>query len=170
MELKTDRLTLRRARQSDLVEGNAFMAHAGAMRYWSTPPHSDIEQTRSWLQAMIDASPQVSADFVIEFEGRAIGEVGTFPLPQFGFILHPDYWRRGFGFEAASAAIGHIFETRAVESLVADVDPRNGGSIALLVKLGFVKTGQAQGTLCVAGEWVDSAYYCLNRPRPLSQE
>ncbi len=132
VELKTDRLTLRQARQSDLVEANAFMAHAGAMRYWSTPPHSDIEQTRSWLQAMIDASPQVSADFVIEFEGRVIGEVGAFPLPQFGFILHPDYWRRGFGFEAASAAIGHIFQTRAVESLVADVDPRNGDSIALL--------------------------------------
>jgi RimJ/RimL family protein N-acetyltransferase len=134
------------------------------MRYWSTPPHKDIEQTKSWLQAMIDATEEVSENFLIEFEGRVIGEVGAFPLPHFGFILHPNYWRRGFAFEAASAAVGHIFETRAVESLVADVDPRNADSISLLEKLGFRRTGQTQGSLCVAGEWVDSAYYCLNRP------
>ena len=170
MEIRTDRLILRRARQSDLAEVNAFMAHVGAMRYWSTPPHENIEQTRSWLQTMIGAPDELSEEFLIEFEGRVIGEVGAFPLPQFGFILHPDYWRRGFGFEAASAAVRHIFETRAVESLVADVDPRNGDSILLLEKLGFRKTGETQGALCVAGEWVDSAFYCLKRPVEQNQE
>lgn len=170
VQLRTDRLTLRRARQSDLVEANAFMAHARAMRYWSTPPHADIDQTRSWLQSMIDASPEVCADFIIEFEGQVIGEVGAFPLPHFGFILHPDCWRRGLAFEAASAAIQHIFQTRAVDSLVADVDPRNEASIALLAKLGFLKTGEAQSTLCVAGAWVDSEYYRLGRPRDQSQQ
>jgi RimJ/RimL family protein N-acetyltransferase len=170
VELKTNRLILRRARQSDLAEVNAFMAHPAAMQYWSTPPHKTIAQTRSWLQAMIDAPEAVSEDFLIEFEGRVIGEVGAFPLPEFGFILHPDYWRRGFGFEAAAAAIGHIFATRTIESLIADVDPRNGDSIALLEKLGFSKTDEKQRALCVAGEWVDSAYYRLNRPlAPQSQ-
>ena len=113
---------------------------------------------------MIDAPPEVSANFLIEFEGRVIGEVGAFPLPEFGFILHPDYWRRGFGFEAASAAIQHIFETRTIDRLLADVDPRNEGSVSLLTKLGFQKTGEAQRTFCVGGEWVDSAYFFLNRP------
>lgn len=113
---------------------------------------------------MIDAPEERSEEFLIEFEGRVIGEVGAFPLPHFGFILHPDFWRRGFAFEAASATVRHIMEARAVESLVADVDPRNGESVSLLEKLGFRKTGETKRALCVGGEWVDSAYYCLNRP------
>jgi len=165
MEIKTDRLILRQPTQRDLCDVNSFMAHPEAMRFWSTPPHRDIEHTRRWLQANIDVGTEVRANFLIEFEGRVICEVGAFPLPDFGFILHPDYWRRGFGFEAASAAIKHIFESRSENSLVADVDPRNESSIALLEKLGFRKTGQARATLCVAGEWVDSSYYCLTRPQ-----
>lgn len=164
MELRTERLILRKARFDDLAEVNAFMGHAGAMQYWSTPPHADLERTRAWLQAHIDADPEISLNYLIEFEGRVIGEVGSFPIPEFGFILHPDYWGRGIGLEAGRAVIDHLFATRPVDSLVADVDPRNTSSIALLAKLGFLKTGEARATLCVGGEWVDSEYYGMARP------
>ncbi|MEQ1863555.1 MAG: GNAT family N-acetyltransferase [Micropepsaceae bacterium] len=164
MELKTSRLTLRRAREGDLVEINAIMADPAAMRYWSTAPHRDLEQTRAWLSRRIEASAETSEDFLIELDGCVIGEVGADPLPEFGLILHPDHWRRGLGYEASSAVIGHIFATRAVESLMADVDPRNEGSIALMQKLGFRKSGEAVGTYCIAGEWVDSVYFTLDRP------
>ena len=40
--LKTERLVLRPARQSDLGDINAFMSDARAMRYWSTAPHPDL--------------------------------------------------------------------------------------------------------------------------------
>lgn len=164
MEIKTERLLLRRARESDLADVNAFMSHAGAMQYWSTPPHRDLDQTRAWLQALIAAAPATSEEFVIEHEGRVIGEVGSDPLPAFGFILHPEFWGRGMGYEAASAAIGHIFTARPVVALMADVDPRNNSSIALLSKLGFQQCGHARRTFRVAGEWVDSAYFKLSRP------
>ena len=164
MELRTERLILRKARLDDLAEVKSFMGHAGAMQYWSTPPHADLERTRAWLQAHIEADPEISLNYLIEFEGRVIGEVGSFPIPEFGFILHPDYWGRGIGLEAGRAVIDHLFATRSVDSLVADVDPRNASSIALLAKLGFLKTGEARGTLCVGGEWVDSEYYGLARP------
>jgi ribosomal-protein-alanine N-acetyltransferase len=164
VELRTERLILRKARLDDLAEVNAFMGHAGAMQYWSTPPHADLERTLAWLQAHIEADPEISLNYLIELEGRVIGEVGSFPIPEFGFILHPDYWGRGIGLEAGRAVIDHLFATRPVESLVADVDPRNASSIALLVKLGFLKTGEACATLCVGGEWVDSEYYSRTRP------
>jgi RimJ/RimL family protein N-acetyltransferase len=163
VEIRTDRLTLRRARESDLVEVNAFLSHPGAMQYWSTAPHRDLGETRTWLGGMIAAPAETSDDFLIEFGGRVIGHAGSYLLPDFGFILHPDYWRRGLGYEAASAAIHHIFETRTVAALTADVDPRNAGSIGLLTKLGFQKTGEARHTYCIAGEWVDSLYFSLDR-------
>lgn len=165
VELRTSRLKLRRARESDLVDVNAIMADPAAMRYWSTVPHRDLEQTRSWLKRRIAALPETSEDFLIELDGRVIGEVGADPLPEFGLILHPDYWRRGLGYEASSAVIGHIFATHAVAALTADVDPRNEGSIALMKKLGFRKSGEGVGTYCIAGEWVDSVYFTLDRPR-----
>lgn len=163
MEIRTERLLLRRARESDLADVNAFMAHAGAMQYWSTAPHRDLDQTRAWLRKMMDAPVGESEEFLIECNGRVIGEVGSCPLPEFGFILHPDCWGRGIGYEAASAAIRHIFGVRGIAALTADVDPRNAGSLALLAKLGFRVTGEATRTFCVAGKWVDSLY--LRRDR-----
>ena len=49
------------------------------------------------------------------------------------------------------------------EILVADVDPRNEASIAVLKKFGFVETGRRERTLQVGEEWVDSLDLCLTR-------
>jgi len=47
--------------------------------------------------------------------------------------------------------------------LTADVDPENAASIRLLERLGFLRTGFAERTWNVGGEWKDSLYYGLSR-------
>ena len=135
------------------------------MRYWSTPPHADLQQTREWLDGMIAAAPDVSDDFVVEFQGDVIGKAGCWKLPEVGYILHPDHWGRGLATEALSAVIAHIFATRPIDVITADVDPRNEGSLRLLARLGFAETHRAQRTWRVGDEWCDSVYLALARPR-----
>jgi RimJ/RimL family protein N-acetyltransferase len=162
--IETARLRLRRPRMDDLVAFYSVMSNPLAMRYWSTVPHASIEVTRLWLQRMIDRLASGGEDFVIEFEGRVVGDVGAGRLPEFGFMVHPDYWGRGIATEASRAFLDYAFEATAVDELTADVDPRNTASLRVLGKLGFVETGRAERTFLLGEEWCDSVYLALPRP------
>ncbi len=143
---------------------NSFMSDVRAMRYWATSPHPTLDHSRTWLQRLIAATGTENQDYLIELSGQVIGLAGSNPLPDFGFIMHPDFWGRGFAEEASRGVIGHIFETLPVPALTAEADPRNAPSLAVLGRLGFVKTGEAKHTLRVGAKWVDSVYFRLDRP------
>ena len=162
-EIRTARLTLRRARIEDVDAIHAVLGNARATRYWSTPPHADLARSREWLLSMIDSPPEASDDYVVEYEGRVIGKAGFWRLPEIGFILHPDYWGRGLAREALEAVIAAAFSKFPVDALTADVDPRNAASLGLLKSLGFVETGRAKGTYQLGDALCDSVYLALPR-------
>ena len=166
MELHTERLLLRRPRMDDLDAMFEIMSSPPAMRYWSTLPHANRDVTRPWLEKMIARNAAGGDDFLIEHEGRVIGDVGAGRLPDFGFILHPDFWGRGFATEASVAFIAHAFTNTAATELLADVDPRNTASLRVLARLGFTETGRASNTFLLGDEWCDSVYLALRRPTP----
>jgi RimJ/RimL family protein N-acetyltransferase len=165
MEIRTARLLLRRPRADDLDAFFAIMSDARGMRYWSTLPHADREVTRAWLNQKIERTAAGGEDFTVELEGRVVGEVGAGRLPDFGFMIHPDYWGRGIASEAAAAFIDYAFSRKLTDRLLADVDPRNLASLRVLEKLGFTKTGEARNTFLLGDEWCDSIYLALARPR-----
>ena len=165
-EIVTPRLRLRRARADDLEALHAVFTQPAAMRYWSTPPHTELQQTREWLDGMIASPAALSDDFIVEYQGVAIGKAGCWRLPSIGYILHPDRWGQGLAREALTAVVAHVFATRDIEAINADVDPRNEGSLKLLDRLGFVETHRAQRTWLVGEEWCDSIYLSLRRPEP----
>ncbi|MFC7536920.1 GNAT family N-acetyltransferase [Sphingomonas sp. GCM10030256] len=159
-ELRTERLLLRRARMDDAAAVHRLMSDRRAMRYWSTPPHGGLEQTLGWLRSMIGAPADESDDFLITLNGKVIGKLGCWQLPEVGYLLDPEVWGRGFATEAMQAFAAR---RRALGSpeLTADVDPRNIASRQLLERCGFSETGSAARTWCVGGEWCDSIYYRL---------
>ena len=65
--------------------------------------------------------------------------------------------------EAVGATVDHVFATRDLDTLTADVDPENAASIRLLERLDFIRTGFAERTWNVGGVWKDSLYYALSR-------
>ena len=164
MEIVTPRLKLRSARPDDLEAMHAVLSDPRATRWWSTPPHESLEQTQAWLDGMIANGPD-HPDFVIERDGVVIGKAGFWRLPEVGYILHPDQWGQGLAGEAVGASIDQVFSTRAIDELIADVDPGNAASIRLLERLGFIQTGSAKATIEVGGVWMDSLYYGLSRSR-----
>lgn len=167
MEIVTERLKLRHARLSDVDDMHAVLSSPTAMAYWSSLPHETPEQTRTWVAAMVDAAAAgPGLDFIIEFEGRAVGKAGFWNPPEIGYILHPDLWGRGLAREALEAVIRAGFEIGSLEEIVADVDPRNAASLGLLERLGFVRTGFARETWEIGGVLLDSVYLTLKRPQP----
>lgn len=162
--IETERLILRRARADDLADMHAVLSDPVAMRYWSSLPHADIEQTREWLGSMIEADPTVSDDYIIEQRGVVIGKAGCYRLPEIGYIIHPDRWGHGLASEALGAVIPRLFARHPIARIAADIDPRNIASIRLLTRLGFRECGRATRTWHIGEEWCDSVYYELPRP------
>lgn len=161
--IRTQRLSLRRAEPGDLMALHAIFTDPRAMRYWSRPAHENLDQSRAYLCRMIDAPEGTADDYVIDLKGQIIGKAGAWRLPEVGFILHPDYWGKGYAREALAAVLGHLFTTHPLDHLVAEADPRNIASLGLLTRLGFAETHRAEKTLLWGDEWCDSVYLALTR-------
>ena len=162
--IRTRRLVLRRVRpEADFAAMHALLCDPAAMAYWATPPHESEDQTSDWLAAMAATPPQEGDDFIIEYEGRAVGKAGFYRFPDIGYILAPDLWGQGLVAEALAPIITRAFALHGLERIAADVDPRNAASIRLLEKLGFTETHRAEKTWLIAGAWYDSVYFALSR-------
>lgn len=164
-EIRTSRLLLRRAAWDDLDDIHHVMSSPAAMRYWSKLPHASLDVTREWFpSALLDVDNPVMDEWVLEFEARAIGYMGTWKMPEFGFILNPEVWGTGLATEAAEAVIPYLFGRHDLAALTADVDPRISASLRLLKKLAFAETGFARRTFLLGDEWCDSIFLALPRP------
>ena len=159
-EIRTERLLLRRAQRGDVAAMHAIMSDPDAMRYWSTPPHTDRIDTERWIASMVGADAAASDDFVVMFEGRLIGKLGAWKLPEVGFLFGRDHWGQGL---ATEALLAFIARRRALGSseLTADVDPRNSAALKFLERAGFEETHRATGTWQVGEELCDSVYLRL---------
>lgn len=162
-EIRTERLLLRKARESDLDAIHSLLSDAQATTYWYEPPHSAVDQSREWLAAMIKVPQQAGDDFIVEHEGRVIGKAGFRAFPVIGFIFRPDSWGRGFAREALAALIQRAFDVHQLASIEADVDPRNERCLRLLRSLDFNEVGRQERTWNVGGVWCDSVYLRLSR-------
>ena len=162
--LTTARLRLRPAREADLAAMHAILRDPRAMAYWSSLPHATPEQTRDWLAGMIAIDPAEGEDFIVEHQGAVIGKAGLYRFPEIGFIFHPAVWGRGFAREALEAVVSRAFAVHRLPAIVADVDPRNAASLALLTRLGFAETHRAAKTWLIGEQWCDSVYLRLEAP------
>ncbi|KAL8344986.1 hypothetical protein RB601_005155 [Gaeumannomyces tritici] len=94
-----------------------------------------------------------------------IGKAGVWRDNEIGFMLARPYWGRGLAAEALKLVLDHLFaghgDVGREQLIVADVDPRNAASLALLKKLGFEEYDFREKTFQVGGQWVDSTYLRL---------
>jgi RimJ/RimL family protein N-acetyltransferase len=59
------------------------------------------------------------------------------PDPDIGFAFLPDFWNKGFAFEAAAAVVRDARERLQLDRILAITTPDNESSIKLLQKLGL---------------------------------
>ncbi len=163
-EIKTERLLLRRFRLDDTPAMHQVMIDPVAMRFWSTLPHESMEVTEAWVRSEVEAPPDLSDDFVVTLDGALIGKLGSWRLPEVGFIIDPAAWGHGYATEAMTAFVARRRACGSTE-LTADVDPRNIASVRLLSKTGFEETGRATSTFKLGDEWCDSVYLRLDLER-----
>lgn len=142
--LETERLTLRRPTLAD-VQAIARLANdrriAENMR--ALPhPYRQEDATR-FVKAVAGAGSDTV--FLIEHHHTPVGVVGVDwrkpETPELGYWLGVDHWGRGFGTEAARAAIDFTFEEYDIPQMISVARVVNPASRNILEKCGFQWNG-----------------------------
>ena len=167
VEIHTPRLLLRAAQASDAQHLNPAFSDPKVMRYWSEPPHKNIERTNEWISKMSESKQNGVTDFITTLQPDLlpIGKIGVWQDLEIGFLLSRQHWGKGLAKEALHAILPYLFTESGFESLTADIDPRNVASRGILEKMGFQEEAYVERTAEIGGEWVDSAYLRLTKER-----
>lgn len=144
--LKTERLTLRPWKLSDLEDfyDYAKVKGVGEMAGWK--PHESIEESREILEMF--ASDKKT--FAVVYNGKAIGSVGIeeynedkFPefselkCREIGYALSKDHWGKGLMPEAVLEVIRYLFEEVGLDLIVGGHFIWNTQSDRVQEKCGF---------------------------------
>ena len=168
--LPSERLRLRWLRDDDAAALFAIFSDPQVMRYWSTPPVTDIAQVQHNLEAVLLAYADGSSlrlGVERRADGALIGTCTVFDLQpsnrraEIGYALARAAWGRGYMHEALVAFIDHLFGALGLNRIEADIDPRNAASARTLERLGFQREGLLRERWIVDGEVSDSALYGL---------
>jgi ribosomal-protein-alanine N-acetyltransferase len=147
--LETERLVLRHLTTRDaefilrLVNEPSFITNIGDRGIRS------LEQAANYLLdgPIKSYAAHGHGPYLVELKPslQPIGMCGLLKRAEFddidlGYALLPEFWSRGFAFEAASAVLQFANESLHVQRTLGLVSPDNIASIRLLEKLGFVFT------------------------------
>jgi ribosomal-protein-alanine N-acetyltransferase len=143
--LRTDRLVLRQLTLADAPALFDVLSDDEVMRYWSSGPHSDVDESRDYIGWNADSSADHVCWAITVDGSAALGWVILLPHRsnnlELGYILGRAHWRNGYAHEAICCALDYAFEQLGARRVMADTDPENAASVGLLSKLGFQREG-----------------------------
>lgn len=162
--LETGRLILRPLTIEDFDAVHSWASNPANTRYMSWGPN-DAEQTRSFLDSV---KPGKDFAIVLKESGKVIGSCGIYPddandTAEIGWILHIDYWKRGYGTELGGELIRYGFEDLKLRRIFALCAAANYGSYRIMERNGMrrealhIKAVWAR----VDKEWIDKAVYAI---------
>ena len=168
--LETDRLLLRRVDKNDANEILAIRSDPENMKYIPRPLVTTIEEALEHI-AMIDAKIENNEgiNWAITLKGNPmlIGVIGHYRIKpehyraEIGYMLHPDYHRRGIASEAIKAVVDYGFNEMKLHSIEGVIAPENLASGKVLEKNGFVKEAHFRENEYYNGKFLDAVIYSI---------
>ena len=166
--LRTERLRLRPLRPGDAPAMLRLRGDPLVMRHMGTAPLPDLAAAHALIDTWLERQAQYECStWAITF-GEAdelIGSVSAFKFDgqhrkaEIGYSLLPIHWRRGYTHEALRVVLRWLFDTFRAHRVVAEIDPQNLASAALLCKLGFRREAYFREAFLVDEAYTDSEIY-----------
>jgi len=144
--LETERLSLRELTVDDAEFILTLLNEPSFLRYIGDKKVRNLDDARQYILNGPVASHErhgFGLNCVELRESRTpIGMCGLLkrdelPDPDIGFALLPDFWNKGFAFEAAEAVLKDARERLKIQRILAITSLDNEASINLLQRLGF---------------------------------
>lgn len=142
--LQTSRLLLEPLRAEHAFELHSIYADAASMRWWHSPPHAGLDETRYLVEGELANAAAPSWIVRLRDRGTLIGRVDYIAaaITGMGYILGSPYWRQGYGGEAVAAALDFGFRNAGYNRVELWIHEHNIASQRLAARLGFRQRGQ----------------------------
>ena len=168
--LHTERLILRRFTEDDALEMYENWANDERVtKFLTWQPHKNAEETKGLLQAWVKSYENPATyNWLIEFEGKAIGNIGVVRLNEhsenadIGYCMGVNYWNKGLMSEAAKGIIDYLFEEIGMHRIRIQHAVKNPASGRVAQKCGLTYEGtERESYKTFDGEFLDIASYAI---------
>ena len=164
------RTTLRTPVEDDLAAYSRWMAdlrvrRAGAI--WHEPA-----MPATWKERLKEqAKEQRIVLWSIETDGRVIGlaraQLGSIESPPGAhlqhFIIDPEEWRKGYGWDAALALHRYFFDYLDLQRSGLELRTDNAAALRIAEKLGYTEFGRGHEVHYRDGAYVDESWLLMER-------
>ena len=168
--VKGKRTTLRTPLEDDLASYSRWMAdmrlrHAGPI--WHEPA-----MPATWKERLKDqAKEQRVVLWSIEADGRVIGlaraRLGSLEGPPGAhlqhFMIDPNEWRKGYGFDAALTLLRYFFDYLDLQRCGIEVRADNVAALRIAERLGYTEFGRGHEVHYRDGAYADEVWLLMQR-------
>lgn len=166
---KTERLLLRQVMPTDAESVMKIRGNELAMSYISRPRAKTLEDALGVIEMLTNGINEgksinwaiCNVENPIEIFG-IMGYVNFYPedyKAEIGYMLHPDYWGKGYVNEAIKVVEQYGFEQIGVKVIEAKIDPRNQNSLKILFRNDYIFDKLIEKEMVFEVEEIDFAYY-----------
>ena len=170
-EIKTQRLLLRKMTEADAPELLFLRSDDVVMQYIDREKTKSLEEATAFINTIntaIDNNESILWSIALHDKPETmIGNICFWRIDkqhyrsEIGYMLHPDYWKKGLMKEALLAAIDFGFNEMKLHSIEGRINPDNAVSGILLEKTGFIREAYFKEDFYFRGKFIDTAVYSL---------
>lgn len=172
--IETERLLLREVRESDAPEYFILRKDPRILEYIGREPAVEEAEALAHIRLIAEGiaiNDKINWGICLkEDPDKIIGTIGYWRFtPQhyrveLGYVLMPEYWRKGYMKETILAVLDYAFDVMKVHSIEANIDPDNLASAAVLRATGFVQEGHVRENFYFRGNFKDTGIFSCRRP------
>ena len=145
MKMETKRLTLRELTMEDFDALYEILSDPQTMQHYPAP--FDKEETQRWIMRNMERYAELGFGLwavILKETGELIGDCGITMqnihgqrLPEIGYHIRRNLWRRGYASEAAQACMDFIFTRTSFNSVYSYMKYTNEASYGVALKNGM---------------------------------
>lgn len=171
--LETERLVLRNVEHRDVQEVFEIRSNADTMQYIPRPLAKTLDDAMGVINMMrgfTERNERINWAITEKGSDKLMGIIGYPNIRQdshrgeIGYVMHHDYRRKGFLYEAFIASLNYGFDVMNLHSIEAIIRPENAASIAVVEKAGFVREAYFKDYIYHNGRYWDEIIYSLIKP------
>ncbi|WP_137790350.1 GNAT family protein [Bacillus sp. E(2018)] len=169
--LKARRILFREMVAEDWKSIHQYASKEIVSRYQPWGPNLE-DDTIAYVNEVIDdanKTPRVRYAFaIVENQNNRLIGAGELQITsltnrvgEIGYVIHPDYWGKGFATETGQLLLKFGFENLQLHRIFATCDPRNKASEKVLMKLDMMLEGVIRESILLKDGWRDSLLFSM---------